>query len=210
MIAKCGKCGSVYLATPGLPSSEMAATCRRCGAPLGPDAEALSPSRPTQPIVISTSSRSDCDGSTDSDRKEDQEYYYALDGRPAGPVPFATLRGLVSTGIVKGSTLIWKYGWGEWKTLASAPEFHESANQRPLNVSGAWESRPATPLSRAAEAPEPRVPAPPAALGSCPEPHAVRIEDSQHTAAFQAPISDSEPRVFRRRPNSKTPGPQCV
>ena len=55
------------------------------------------------------------------------EWYYADAGQRAGPVEESELQALYTTGRVRGDTLVWKAGMGEWQPLSVVqPPFYES------------------------------------------------------------------------------------
>ena len=47
-------------------------------------------------------------------------WYYALNGKQAGPVSEADLRGLAARGTIDGSTLVWREGMDAWAPYAEA------------------------------------------------------------------------------------------
>ncbi|MBL9189329.1 MAG: RDD family protein [Opitutaceae bacterium] len=47
-------------------------------------------------------------------------WYYAINGQRLGPVPEAELQKLVTDGVVKADTLVWKEGMAEWQPYAQA------------------------------------------------------------------------------------------
>jgi uncharacterized RDD family membrane protein YckC len=63
-------------------------------------------------------------------------WYYAAGGRQAGPVTEAELEALVSSGAVRGETLVWREGMAEWQRLDVA---------RPVAPQSVTVARPATP-----------------------------------------------------------------
>ena len=42
------------------------------------------------------------------------KWYYAKDGQQIGPIEPAELANLVSSGLIQGSTLVWKEGMPQW------------------------------------------------------------------------------------------------
>jgi uncharacterized RDD family membrane protein YckC len=48
------------------------------------------------------------------------QWYYAIDGQRLGPVAQAELEKLVTDGVVKAETLVWRQGMSEWQPYAQA------------------------------------------------------------------------------------------
>jgi uncharacterized membrane protein YiaA len=49
------------------------------------------------------------------------EWYYAVDGRQAGPVAETLLKQLVGSGQIRAQDLVWREGMQEWQPVASVP-----------------------------------------------------------------------------------------
>ena len=47
------------------------------------------------------------------------DYYYALNGQQAGPVPEEQLTSLLQMGTIKASTLVWRDGMADWQPLST-------------------------------------------------------------------------------------------
>lgn len=47
------------------------------------------------------------------------DYYYALNGQQAGPVPEEQLTSLLQTGTINASTLVWRDGMADWQPLST-------------------------------------------------------------------------------------------
>lgn len=52
----------------------------------------------------------------------DESWYFAKGGQQQGPVPAATLRGLIQSGQVGPDDLVWRDGLADWVPARSAPE----------------------------------------------------------------------------------------
>lgn len=51
-------------------------------------------------------------------------WYYLHGTQQLGPVPASTLIGMIRTGALSGSTMVWREGMAEWQPLASVPELN--------------------------------------------------------------------------------------
>jgi TM2 domain-containing membrane protein YozV len=50
-----------------------------------------------------------------------QDWYYAVDGRQAGPVAETLLKQLIGSGQIRAQDLVWRDGMAEWQSAASVP-----------------------------------------------------------------------------------------
>ena len=73
-----------------------------------------------------------------------QDWYYAVDGRQAGPVAETLLKQLIGSGQVRPQDLVWREGMAEWQAAASVPGLLANV---PATVAGA-PALPARPESK--------------------------------------------------------------
>lgn len=57
----------------------------------------------------------------------ERQWYYALAGQKAGPIPEAELMRLRDVGVINSQTLVWTEGWPGWRAFGSIDEFHQAA-----------------------------------------------------------------------------------
>ncbi len=69
------------------------------------------------------------------------QWHYMIGQQQLGPVPMSTIVGMINTGSITASTLVWKQGMAGWIPAGSAPEFTYVFQTRPTPVNEVFTSK---------------------------------------------------------------------
>jgi len=79
------------------------------------------------PAEPATTEVEDATSTIDSQPETGSDWHYEANEQPVGPVTFETLQGLISTGTVPLTALVWTKGMDDWATANTIPTFKSVA-----------------------------------------------------------------------------------